>query len=285
MSILNKNLDLLKINSPATSDFDVSDGSDNEKAVREITSDLEASDEDERQIVTSTPGFQTAVDITGISISLEELLAIVSVTEKPSEPSTYCCNVEEMNKMRISRNMMESFINLPTFNETVVGCFVKLNNKITEIIAVVETSKMYTFGDNVRTTKQLRLRNSTLDKDVSIAFVSNQSFTFGEFEEYQNSCKLDAVKLPKLNRIVEKKQRINKALMLLRTTIVGTAQSMYIPGIAPIQEFPQTINNIKRSPEPMELPKEKKCCITPPPAPIKKTAISFSAYKKGREMQ
>lgn len=283
MLTINKNM--LKNNSPATSDFDVSDGSDSEKVVREVTSDLEVSDEDEGQKVAITPGIQTTVDITGITITLEELMAIVAITKKPTEPSTYCCNVEEMNKLRISRNMIESFINLPTFNETVVGCFVKLNNKITEIIAVVETFKMYTFGDSIRTTKQLRLRNSTLDKTVSMAFLSNQSFTFGEFEEYQNSCKLDAVRLPRLNRIAEKKQRINKALMLLKQTIIGKTQSMYIPGVAPIQEIPQTISNIKRSPEPMEYPKEKKAKYCIIPEPIKKTAISLEAYQKGGAMQ
>ena len=286
MSTVNKNIEaadnlaLLKIKSP-TSDFDVSDGSDDEKAVqREITSDLDVSDVEEVARVTSTPYIkETTVDVTGITMSLDELLAIVALATKPVILEKDITTLEEMNRLRISRHTLETCINLPTFDETVVGCYVKVNNKIAEIKAVVETSQMYMFGDNVLTNKKLRLVQGAYDRSERMAFVSNQAFTIEEFQEYQHNCKLNAVRLPNINRISQKKERIAKAIVLLKEKTFEKSQCLYVP---------KPINSSKRQAEPMELPKEKRVKLSHThirPEPIKKTTISLETYKKGRKYQ
>ncbi|CAO1399596.1 unnamed protein product [Diamesa hyperborea] len=283
MSSLNKytvaaNNSTLKINSP-TSDFDLFEGSDDEKAVqREITSDLEVSDVEEAVK-------KTTVDITGITMSLDELLAIVASATKPAEnpkvnkevPPTYITTVEEMNRLRISRHTLETCINLPIFDELVVGCFVKVGNKIAEILEVVETSLIYTFGDNVLTNKKLFLSIGADERTEKMAFVSNQAFTIGEFKEYQHICKVNAVRLPNINEIALKKERIKKALVLLKANTYEKYQTLYVP---------KPITSFKRSPEPMELPQGKRVKLSQNrPEPKKKTSISLDAYKQGRRYQ
>lgn len=281
MSSLNKynvaadNSALLKINSP-TSDFDLFEGSDDEKAVqREITSDLEVSDVEEAVK-------KTTVDITGITMSLDELLAIVASATKPAEnpkekTPTYITTVEEMNRLRISRHTLETCINLPIFDELVVGCFVKVGNKIAEILEVVETSLIYTFGDNVLTNKKLFLSIGADERTEKMAFVSNQAFTIGEFKEYQHNCKVNAVRLPNINEIALKKERIKRALVLLKANTFEKYQTLYVP---------KPITSFKRSPEPMELPQGKRVKLSHnQPEPMKKTSISLDAYKQGRRYQ
>jgi RNA polymerase-associated protein RTF1 len=89
-----------------------------------------------------------------------------------------------MNKLRISRFKLEKFINLPIFEKTVIGCFVRINignniasqklvYRVAEIIGVVETAKVYQFGSG-RTNKGIMLKHGTQEKVFRLEFVSNQ---------------------------------------------------------------------------------------------------------------
>jgi RNA polymerase-associated protein RTF1 len=103
-----------------------------------------------------------------------------AVYKKP----VYISSLEDLNKLRMSRFKLEKFINLPIFEKTVVGCFVRINignnnttqklvYRVAEIVAVVETAKIYQFGKG-RTNKGLRLKHGSQERVFRLEFVSNQ---------------------------------------------------------------------------------------------------------------
>jgi RNA polymerase-associated protein RTF1 len=103
-----------------------------------------------------------------------------TVYKKP----VYVSTLEEMNKLRISRHKLERFISLPIFEKTVTGSFVRINignsatsgklvYRVAEIVAVVETAKVYQFG-SARTNKGIRLKHGTQERVFRLEFVSNQ---------------------------------------------------------------------------------------------------------------
>lgn len=103
-----------------------------------------------------------------------------AVYKKP----VYVSTLEEMNKLRISRHKLECYINLPIFEKTVIGGFVRINignnavsgklvYRVAEIIGVVETAKIYQFG-TCRTNKGIRLKHGAQERVFRLEFVSNQ---------------------------------------------------------------------------------------------------------------
>lgn len=211
--------------------------------------------------------------------------------ENKGNSSTYITTLDEMNKLRLSRHKLETFINLPIFEKTIVGCFVRVNispinskspqqlgYKMAEIVAVVETPEVYLFGNHIRTNKKIRLRHGNHERTDSMAFVSNQDFTISEFQDFQHNCKVDAVRLPNIIRIAQKKEKVDKALELLKQTSIKRVNQHCISPPQPISR--------KRAPEPMELPKEKKAKIsnTYHQQP-RKPSISLAAYRQSRGLQ
>ena len=134
----------------------------------------------------------------------------------------YISTLDEMNKLRISRHKLEKFINLPIFDKTVVGCFVRINignnnsnqklvYRVAEITAVLETPKVYLFG-NSRTNKGVRLRHGTQERIFRLEFVSNQDFTATEFDKWKEICNRYSVVFPQIDLIEQKKKDIQLAM-------------------------------------------------------------------------
>ncbi|CAO1413108.1 unnamed protein product [Diamesa serratosioi] len=134
----------------------------------------------------------------------------------------FISSVGELNKLRISRHKLEKFINLPIFDKTVVGCFVRINignnnsnqtpvYRVAEITAVLETPKVYLFG-NSRTNKGVRLRNGTQERVFRLEFVSNQEFTVSEFNNWKENCSRNSVVFPQIGMIEQKKKDIQLAM-------------------------------------------------------------------------
>ena len=144
---------------------------------RDIYSDDSDSDSEEK---TSQDGRRSSSSRSSTSSDSEDGESQATVYKKPVFIST----LEELNKLRISRHKLEKFINLPIFEKTVVGCFVRINignnsqvqklvYRVAEITAVVETPKIYAFG-TCRTNKGLRLKHGTQERVFRLEFVSNQ---------------------------------------------------------------------------------------------------------------
>lgn len=143
---------------------------------RDIYSDDSDSDSEKQ----SRDGRRSSSSRSSSSGSSDEGESQAQVYKKPVFIST----LEELNKLRISRHKLEKFINLPIFEKTVIGCFVRINignnsstqklvYRVAEIIAVTETPKIYALGTS-RTNKGLRLKHGTQERVFRLEFVSNQ---------------------------------------------------------------------------------------------------------------
>lgn len=144
---------------------------------RDIYSDDSDSDSEEKL---SQDGRRSSSSRSSTSSDSEDGESQTAVYKKP----VYISTLDELNKLRISRYKLEKFINLPIFERTVVGCFVRINignnssthklvYRVAEITSVVETPKVYAFGSG-RTNKGLKLKHGTQERVFRLEFVSNQ---------------------------------------------------------------------------------------------------------------
>ena len=146
---------------------------------RDIYSDDSDSDSEDKQ---SQDGRRSSSSRSSTSGSDSETgsSSQATVYKKPEKITT----LEDLNKLRISRYKLEKFINLPIFEKTVVGCFVRINignnastqklvYRVAEITAVVETPKIYAFGSG-RTNKGIKIKHGTQERVFRLEFVSNQ---------------------------------------------------------------------------------------------------------------
>uniref|UniRef100_A0A2H8TV92 RNA polymerase-associated protein Rtf1 n=2 Tax=Melanaphis sacchari TaxID=742174 RepID=A0A2H8TV92_9HEMI len=132
----------------------------------------------------------------------------------------YITKREELNKIRLSRFKMEKFVHLPTFEKTVIGCFVRIGignyngvpvYRVAEICDVCETAKVYQLG-STRTNKGLRLKHGTNEKVFRLEFISNQEFTESEFVKWKELCNTNRIPLPTLDELEIKVKDIKAAL-------------------------------------------------------------------------
>lgn len=144
---------------------------------RDIYSDDSDSDSEEKQ---SQDGRRSSSSRSSSGSDSDDGESQAAVYKKP----VYISTLEELNKLRISRYKLEKFINLPIFEKTIVGCFVRINignnsssqklvYRVAEITGVVETPKIYAFGTG-RTNKGIKLKHGTQERVFRLEFVSNQ---------------------------------------------------------------------------------------------------------------
>lgn len=127
---------------------------------------------------------------------------------------------DDLNRLRLSRHKMERFIHLPIFDRLVQNCFVRIsignhNNRpvyrAAEIMAVVETAKVYQLGPS-RTNKGLRLRHGSQERVFRLEFISNQDFSEPEFDKWRSVCEANAIPLPTVEFLGQKRRAIKEAL-------------------------------------------------------------------------
>lgn len=180
---------------------------------RDIYSDDSDSDSEEKL---SQDGRRSSSSRSSTSSDSDDGESQATVYKKP----VYISTLDEMNKLRISRFKLEKFINLPIFEKTVVGCFVRINignnnsklvYRVAEITAVVETPKVYAFGSG-RTNKGLKLKHGTQERVFRLEFVSNQDFTENEYEKWKEICSRFSIDMPTVDSIEQKKKDVQQAL-------------------------------------------------------------------------
>ncbi|PWA29628.1 hypothetical protein CCH79_00007887 [Gambusia affinis] len=142
---------------------------------------------------------------------------------------------EELNRVRLSRHKLERWCHMPFFAKTVTGCFVRIGIgnssskpvyrmflfyvrsvlseclKVAEIVAVVETTKVYQLG-STRTNKGLQLRHGADTRVFRLEFVSNQEFTESEFMKWKEAMIVAGMQVPTLDEITKKEQSIKEAM-------------------------------------------------------------------------
>ncbi|KAH8356991.1 hypothetical protein KR200_011425, partial [Drosophila serrata] len=131
---------------------------------------------------------------------------------------TQVTTAEQLSRAILTRNQLESFLDRPNFEQTVVGCFVRVNvsvhadcsNRIYQILGLREGNEEYALGRK-RTKQVLRLRFGAQEQYSLMDVVSNQSITKHEFSLWVAVCQRDMQSLPLLADINQKKLDVERA--------------------------------------------------------------------------
>ncbi|XP_058473930.1 RNA polymerase-associated protein RTF1 homolog [Solea solea] len=143
-----------------------------------------------------------------------------SSTHETQPKSQLISRPAELNRIRLSRHKLEHLCHMPFFAKTVTGCFVRIgigkcNTKpvyrVTEIIEVVETAKVYQLG-STRTNKGLKLRHGSETRVFRLEFISNQDFTDSEFLKWKEAMMVARMQVPTHAQVAKKVQSIMEAL-------------------------------------------------------------------------
>lgn len=128
--------------------------------------------------------------------------------------------IRDLEKIRVSRSDLEKWHRELLFEETVKGCFVKINMgeavknnkssyKIFQIIRLKKTTKPYKFGDG-NVSKELLGRHGRETRSFQMAVVSNSKFEVNEFSEWRIAFDKNGEYLPSLDEIDDIEAQLNK---------------------------------------------------------------------------
>ncbi|KAH8263883.1 hypothetical protein KR038_009154, partial [Drosophila bunnanda] len=153
-------------------------------------------------------------DDSSSSSSSEENTAVQPVARDYTNVTT----AEQLSRAILTRNQLESFLDRPNFEQTVVGCFVRINvsvhadrsNRIYQILGLREVNEEYSLGRK-RTKLVLRLKFGAQEQFSLMDVVSNQSITSHEFSLWVAVCQRDMQPLPLLTDIMQKKYDVDRA--------------------------------------------------------------------------
>ncbi|XP_017050389.2 uncharacterized protein LOC108094361 [Drosophila ficusphila] len=130
----------------------------------------------------------------------------------PQEDEELVATLQQLRPAVLTRGQMESFLDKPIFEETVVGAYVRIHYEkdydIFRIIALNTGSTFYQLGSK-RTNWLLVIKQSDLRLEICINVVSNRPVTQMDFDFW---VKRGFLELPTISEIAKKKKEIEKAL-------------------------------------------------------------------------
>ncbi|KAH8292781.1 hypothetical protein KR054_005597, partial [Drosophila jambulina] len=163
-----------------------------------------------------------ATDIYSDDSSSSSSSSSSSEESTPIQPTakdqTQVTTLEQLNRAMLTRSQLESFLDRPNFEQTVVGCFVRINvsvqadrsNRIYQILGLREAKREYQLGRK-RTKQILRLRFGAQEQYSLMDVVSNQSVTNHEFALWVAVWQRDVQSLPLLADIAKKQLDVERA--------------------------------------------------------------------------
>jgi RNA polymerase-associated protein RTF1 len=132
--------------------------------------------------------------------------------------------LEDIEKIRISRDQLAKWCPHIYFEKTVIGAFVRINIGLSrstretiylmcEVIDVTTTEKYYEIeGNKVKTNKMLVINHGKNKKTMKFDIVSNTTFTKKEFDAYMERLSKDGMKPITQHQVQTKIQAIQTAL-------------------------------------------------------------------------
>lgn len=153
-------------------------------------------------------------DDSSSSSSSEDNTPVQPAAKDQSQVTT----LEQLGRAILTRSQLESFLDRPIFEETVVGCFVRVNvslqpdrsNCVYQIVGLQDRKEEYQLGSK-RTKLVLRLRFGAQERYSLMDVVSNQRVTNHEFAVWVAVCQRDMQPLPLLADIDKKQLDVERA--------------------------------------------------------------------------
>jgi len=127
---------------------------------------------------------------------------------------------DDLMPAKVSRLRLSQWLHMPWFQNTIAGCYVRVNvggiYRIAEIAEVTESSKIYSLdggdgGPRSQTNKALKLKIGEKPRDFRFAFVSNTPWTDTEFAFWKKQMERCGCNLPTNGQIATKAKKLEQA--------------------------------------------------------------------------
>ncbi|CAO3625025.1 unnamed protein product [Cunninghamella blakesleeana] len=130
--------------------------------------------------------------------------------------------LEEMQSISFTRNMIEQWLYTPFFDDTAIGCFVRLYigpdpqkktpvYRYCQIVDVAPWHKVYKISEGVFSNRGLKVKYGKSEKVFPMDIISNQPVTQSEFARLLKVLEHEHVRAPSMEHIERKSGDIKKA--------------------------------------------------------------------------
>jgi len=129
-----------------------------------------------------------------------------------------------VTSVQLLRNQLEDWVEKPFFDDTVVGCFVRVNigvsrdqessYRLCEIVGIKEdeSSVAYKLSSGTFTRKKLTVRLGSARKSWPMTQISNSEANPKEIDTWKSWCERDNVNLPAMAFLEDQRVKIDKAV-------------------------------------------------------------------------
>ncbi|KAG2177557.1 hypothetical protein INT44_008069 [Umbelopsis vinacea] len=157
--------------------------------------------------------------------------------------------LDEINAITLTRRMVESWIHTPFFEETAVGCYVRLFigpdpqtktpvYRLCEIVDVIPWHKTYKVAEGVWSNKAVKARHGKAQKPFPMDIISNGTVTQQEYARFLTTIEVEKGRKPNADDIENKKESLKAA----REYILNDKEVADM--IAKKRELNNTISNV-----------------------------------------
>ncbi|CAO3608019.1 unnamed protein product [Cunninghamella echinulata] len=130
--------------------------------------------------------------------------------------------LEEMQSICFTRNMIEQWLYTPFFDDTAIGCFVRLYigpdpqkktpvYRLCQIVDIASWHKVYKISEGVFSNRGLKVKYGKSEKVFPMDIISNQPVSQTEFSRLLKVLEHEHVRAPSMEHIERKSEDIKKA--------------------------------------------------------------------------
>ncbi|KAH8552617.1 hypothetical protein BGW37DRAFT_489656 [Umbelopsis sp. PMI_123] len=130
--------------------------------------------------------------------------------------------LDEINSITLTRRMVESWVHTPFFEDTAIGCYVRLfigpdpqtKNpvyRLCEVVDIIPWHKTYKIAEGVWSNKAVKARHGKAQKPFPMDIISNGAVTQQEYARYLTTLEVEKGRKPTADDIENKKEGIKAA--------------------------------------------------------------------------
>ncbi|CAO3594778.1 unnamed protein product [Absidia cylindrospora] len=142
--------------------------------------------------------------------------------ERESKTKKRAPNLEEIQSISFTRNMIEQWLYTPFFENTAIGCYVRLYigpdpakkvpvYRVCQIVDVSPWHKVYKISDGVFSNRGFKVKHGKSEKVFPMDIISNQPISQSEYSRLLNTLDTERIRAPTLDQVERKLDDLKKA--------------------------------------------------------------------------
>ncbi|KAI8082938.1 uncharacterized protein BX664DRAFT_339443 [Halteromyces radiatus] len=142
--------------------------------------------------------------------------------EREAKAKKRAPTLEEIQSISFTRNMIEQWLYTPFFDDTAIGCFVRLYigpdpakkvpvYRMCQVVDVAPWHKVYKISDGVFSNRGLKVKYGKSEKVFPMDIISNQPVTQSEYTRLLNVLESERLRAPTMDHVEQKLEDLKKA--------------------------------------------------------------------------